>query len=144
MTAVPVPVPLDRLTDRLGLDPATLPDVDRTRAEAALADATTLALAEVAPSVAERWESNGLPGVVALVVVQAAQRQYTNPEGYSSQGLGEFTATASTVGVYFTPAERVIVRRAATGRSGFTGSVRIRSAYDAPAPGASRDWLTYR
>lgn len=128
MTALPLPLAM--FERRLGFDEGSLDGPDKARAEDALADATTVVLAEVAEKVATRWRTN-LPEVVRLVILKAARREFENPEGYRSQGLGEFSASVDTAsGVYLTAHEEAVVRRAASGRrEGFTGSVRTPSAF---------------
>lgn len=115
----------------MGFAPGTLDAEERTRAEAALEDAATLALAEVPAIKAEAWVTDA-PAVVSLVVLKAARREFENPRGLNQETLGEHTVGMSdTSGVYLTKREIQQVRRAATGRSGgFVGSVRIKSAYE--------------
>lgn len=116
---------------RLGV---SLEGPEAERAQAALEDATTLVLAEVSPAVAARWSADGLPGPVRIVALKAARREFDNPEGYRSEGLGEHSAEVETAtGVYLTEAERATVARAAYGRTGgFVGTVRTPSAYERP------------
>lgn len=125
-----LPLPLAMLEERLGYDEGTLDGPDRTRAEHALADATTLALDEAPAKVAARW-ATALPATVALVILKAARREFENPQGLRSENTGDQGGTFDVAsGVYLTPHEGAIVRRAATGRrGGFTGSVRTPSAY---------------
>lgn len=93
-------------------------------------------LSEVPTVVGDAWAAEdfaGLPPVVRTVILKAARREYENPEGYSTQGVGEVSATvAITSGVYLTPEEVTHVRRAAgrSPRGGFTGSVRTPSAHE--------------
>ncbi|MFJ4168751.1 hypothetical protein ACIPY3_04505 [Paenarthrobacter sp. NPDC089714] len=126
----PLPPPVSALETRLGLTPGSLLDEDRSRAEAALEDATVLVEAEVPTSLAAAWEEDA-PAVVRLVVLKAARREFENPRGLENESLGEHSAGFSeTSGVYLTSREIAQVRRAATGRSGgFVGSVRTPSAY---------------
>ncbi|WWV91841.1 head-tail adaptor Ad1 [Microbacterium phage phiMiGM15] len=129
MTTRPLPPPLSALETRLGFDAGTLEDVEKTRAEEALEDAVTLVLAEVAPATANRW-TNAAPRIVELVVLTAARRGYENPRGINQETLGEHTVGLSeSTGVYLTAREVMQIRRAATGRGSFTGSVRTPSAY---------------
>ncbi|GEB46938.1 hypothetical protein MTE01_28830 [Microbacterium testaceum] len=132
MTTRPLPPPLSSLETRLGLEADTLEGAERDRAEEALEDAVTLVLAEVSERTADRWASSA-PRVVELVVLTAARRGYENPRGIAQETLGEHTVglTEST-GVYLTAREVMQVRRAATGRAGFTGSVRTPTAYGTP------------
>jgi hypothetical protein len=122
---------VSELEKRLGLPVSSLADEDLDRAEAALADATTLALAEVSEARGASWALSA-PGVVALVVLKAARREFENPRGLSQESLGDHSATLSdSSGVYLTARELAQVRRAATGRSGgFVGTIRTPSAFE--------------
>jgi hypothetical protein len=132
-----LPPPLAALESRLGVPYGTLLAEDRTRATAALEDATTLALAEVSPSLGETWTSSA-PAVVVLVVLKAARREYENPRGMNVETLGEHSVGLTDLsGVYLTAGEVAQVRRAASGRiGGYVGSVRTPSAYTAGSPAA--------
>jgi hypothetical protein len=124
-----LPPPVSALETRLGLPHNTLDGEDKARAEAALEDATTLALAEVSDSKATVWQSNA-PGVVALVILKAARREYDNPEGFAQESLADHSVTlGESSGVYLTGREIAQIRRAASGRRGFTGSIYVPSAY---------------
>lgn len=140
--ANPLPPPLSALETRLGLPEGELVDEDRKRAEAALDDATTLALAEVSPARAERWTENA-PSVVRLVILKAARREYENPQGLTQETLGEhMIGNSQTSGVYLTGAEVAQLRRAATGRvGGFVGTVRIGTAFGYGDTRAPADYL---
>jgi hypothetical protein len=115
----------------LGLPSGALQDEDLARATAALDDASTLAMAEVAPTVGDSWRA-AAPAVVSVVVLKAARREFENPRGMNQEALGEHSVgLTDTSGVYLTGREIAQVRRAATGRTGgFVGSVRTPSAYD--------------
>lgn len=54
--AYPLPPAVAQLERRLGVPEGSLDDVDLARAEDALEDAATLALAEVSQNLADRWE----------------------------------------------------------------------------------------
>lgn len=122
---------LSALEARLGLDAGSLEGPDKARADAALEDATALVLAEVSATKATAWETT-CPKVVALVILKAARREYENPQGVVQEAIGEFSTTVSvSSGVYLTPVEASLIRRAATGRrTGFVGTVRTPSAYE--------------
>jgi hypothetical protein len=121
----------------LGLAPGTLDGEDKARAEAALEDATTLALAEISESKATVWRSSS-PGVISLVILKAARREYDNPEGFAQESLADHSVTlGESSGVYLTGREIRQIVRAARGRTGFTGAVRTPSAY-ASSRAASR------
>jgi len=128
--AISLPPKVNDLERRLGVPADSLQDEDKERAEAALEDATVLALAEVSTRRADEWESNA-PKVVALVILKAARREYENPQGFTSEAQGDHSASLTeTSGVFLTDREKGLIRAAATGRSGlFVGSVRITSAY---------------
>jgi len=125
-----LPPPLAALETRLGLPEGSLEDEDRDRAEAAIEDATVLALAEVSPTLAERWQA-AAPPVVRLVILKAARREYENPQGLTQETLGEhMVGNSQTSGVYLTASEVGQLRRAATGRTGgFVGTIRTPSAF---------------
>jgi hypothetical protein len=132
--SLPLPPPVSALEARLGLPAGTLQDEDKTRAEAALDDAATLALAEVSTTKAAAWELDA-PKVVVLVVLKAARREFENPRGLETESLGEHSVGISeTSGVYLTGREIAQIKRAATGRSGgFVGTIRTPSAFHEPA-----------
>lgn len=127
----PLPPAVEALERRLGVPAGALADEDKTRAESALDDATTLALAEVATSLAASWELDA-PPIVELVILKAARREFENPRGLNQESLGEHSVGISeTSGVYLTRREISHILRAASGRSGgFVGSVRTPSAYN--------------
>lgn len=129
----PLPPPVSALEARLGLPEGSLEGEELTRAEAALDDAATLALAEVSTAKATLWATDA-PKVVSLVVLKAARREYENPRGLESESLGEHqVGLTDTSGVYLTAREIAQIKRAATGRSGgFVGTVRTPSAYFDP------------
>lgn len=127
----PLPPAVSLLERRLGLPEGDLSDEDLARAEAALDDATEEALSYVPDKLAELWRAD-VPGVVLVVILKAARREYENPQGFRQEGLGEHNATVETAsGVYLTPHEIRRVKRAA-GLVGFAGTVRIPSAYYDP------------
>lgn len=127
MTALPPP--LSALEARLGFEPGDLTGAEKARAEAAIEDATALVLAE-APTKTEAWLTSA-PSIVSVVVLKAARREFENPQGLRSENLGEHGFSVDTAsGVYLTPHETAVVRRAATGRSGgFVGTIRTPTAY---------------
>jgi hypothetical protein len=129
MTALPPAV--GDLEARLGLPLGTLAEEDLARAEAALDDATALALAEVSPSRAQRWTADA-PAVVSLVVLKAARREFENPRGLTTEALGEHSVgLTDSSGVYLTAREVAQIKRAASGRSGgFVGTIRTPNPYE--------------
>ncbi|QHB36590.1 head-to-tail adaptor [Arthrobacter phage Adolin] len=129
---LPLPPAVSALEARLGLPAGTLADEDLARAEAALDDAATLALAEVSTAKATAWAAD-CPKVVYLVVLKAARREFENPRGLESESLGEHqVGLTDTSGVYLTAREVAQIKRAASGRTagGFVGSIRTPSAYE--------------
>ena len=126
----PLPPPLSALETRLGLPTDTLQAEDKARAEAALADAATLILAEVSAPVASAWQFDA-PAVAVLVALKAARREFENPQGYNTESLGDHAVgITETSGVYLTGREVAQVRRAATGRrAAQVGTTRTPSAY---------------
>ncbi|QNO12669.1 head-to-tail adaptor [Arthrobacter phage Snek] len=129
--ALPLPPAVSALERRLGLPVGSLTGEDKARAEEALDDASTLALAEVTDTKAAAWAVDA-PKVVHLVVLKAARREFENPRGLESESLGEHqVGLTDTSGVYLTAREVAQIRRAASGRSGgFVGSIRTPSAYE--------------
>lgn len=121
-----LPPSRDALETRLGLDAGTLEGADAERADAALSDATILALAEVSETKANTW-AEAAPDTVWLVVLKAARREFENPSGIGQESLGERSVSGlDTSGVFLTAREVAIIRRADTGRgSGAIGSMKI-------------------
>jgi hypothetical protein len=126
----PMPPAVSLLERRLGLTEGSLAGEDLARAQDALDDASTLVLAEVPEITAALWETDA-PKVAVLVALKAARREYENPRGISSEGLGEHSVgLTDTSGVYLTEREVAQIRRAASGRTGsFVGSIKIASPY---------------
>lgn len=132
----PLPPSVEDLTLRIGLDKLDTEEPGVIgRLTAALEDATTLALAEVSPTLAERWTA-AAPPVVRLVILTAARRGFENPRGINQETLGEHTVgMTDTSGVYLTARELASIKKAATGRlNGYVGSIRTPSAYGIPQP----------
>ncbi|WP_404433293.1 hypothetical protein LG299_02725 [Microbacterium lacus] len=124
-----LPPPVSYLETRLGLPEGSLDGTDKARAENAIGDATTLVLAEVAETTAERWLT-AAPNVVELVILKAARREYENPRGIYQETRGEHSVGLSeSSGVYLTARELGQVRRAASTRRHGVGSLRTPSAY---------------
>jgi len=125
-----LPPNVSELERRLGLPVGDLIGEDKARAEDALTDATTTALAEVPRNTANLWLADA-PAIVRLVILKAARREYENPQGLETESLGEHAIGGmETSGVYLTPREVAQIKRAATGRlGGFTGTIRTPSAY---------------
>lgn len=134
--SAPLPPSTSLLEARLGLPAGELVGVDRTRADAALFDATANALSEVPATIATTWRASA-PDVVLTVVLKAARREYENPQGFTSEGvLGGFSASVETTsGAELTASEKATIAKAvqaalpALSRFSGTGSVRTPSAY---------------
>ena len=129
--ANPLPPAVALLERRLGIPEGSLAGEDLARAQDALDDAATLVLAEVSTVTATAWETDA-PKVAVLVALKAARREYENPRGISSEGLGEHSVgLTDTSGVYLTAREVAQIKRAALGRTGgFVGSIRIVSPFE--------------
>ncbi|MDR6868713.1 hypothetical protein J2Y69_003337 [Microbacterium resistens] len=132
MTA-PLPPSLADLALRMGLEAIDLDEGDtRARLQAALDDATALVLAEVAPTLADRWTA-AAPSLIHIVIRTAARRAFENPRGIQQETLGEHTVgLTDTSGVFLTARELALIRKASMGRSGsagVVGSLRTPSAY---------------
>jgi hypothetical protein len=124
VTLAPLPPLVTDLATRLGVP---LSGADAERAQAALEDATALALAEV-PHLAAQW-LHAAPEAAHVVILKAARREWENPQGIRSETVDDHSATvAITSGVYLTASERATLARVA-GARGFTGSIRTPSAY---------------
>lgn len=103
--------------------------VDRARAEAALADASSLIRAETGSNwLADDGVTLTAPDPVVTITIHAALRGYRNPDGFASENLGEYGYRLDAVGVYLTEEEKRVLGRFRKGWTG-TGSIRTRSAY---------------
>lgn len=117
---------------RLGLELGSLQGADLARANASLEDASSLVRAEAG----KPWldgDDVTAPAQVVTIVIKAALREYKNPDGFTSEQIGDYSyRTDATGGVYLTEEERRIVRNAAgTGGAGLY-DVRIQSSYYDP------------
>lgn len=119
---------------RLGLEIGTLQGADLARASAALDDASALVRAEASKT----WldgDTVTAPAQVVTIVVKAALREYRNPDGFTSEQLGDYSyRTDQTGGVYLTDDERRIVRAAAGASGHGVWSPRTPSAYGEQEP----------
>lgn len=97
-----------------------------TRAAAKLADASGLVRVEVPAALLEP-----VPPVVLAIVCEAAWRSLRNPEGYSSEQIGQYGTRRNDddIAVYLTEVERKILRRIAR-RSGLRSTRTPHSAGD--------------
>ncbi|MET9262406.1 hypothetical protein [Amycolatopsis sp. NPDC004079] len=111
---LPALADLGDLEARLGLDPDTLAGPEKSRAQAALDDASALVREETRQDWVDPLTGEvAAPAPLVRVVLGAALRTYRNPDAEISQTLGPFARTlkAAEVGVYLTPPELAIVRR---------------------------------
>ncbi|MEO6081566.1 MAG: hypothetical protein ABIQ18_00470 [Umezawaea sp.] len=95
---------------------ALLGTPEQGRAAASLLDASALVRAELPPALL----TPAAPPVVVTIVCQAAARALRNPEGYTSETIGQYGyryGDATVTGVYLTTDERAVLRRIAR-RSG--------------------------
>lgn len=99
---------VQQLGDRLGRD---LDGADARRAEAVLADVSAVALSITG----QAWDTQfQVPGEVVAVVLSAARRVFTNPDGFVSQSIGPFSNTRAAGGVtpdVFVSSELAVLKR---------------------------------
>lgn len=124
--------PVSALELRLGLETGSLQGTDLARAQAALDDVSALVRAEAGKAwVNEAGDTVTAPAQVATIVVKAALREFKNPDGFTSEQMGDYTyRTDQTGGVYLTEDERRIIRQAAGAGAYGAWSVRTPSNYD--------------
>lgn len=118
---------------RLGLEIGSLQGADLARAQAALEDASALVRAEAGKT----WlDEDGLvtaPAQVVTIVIKASLREYKNPDGFTSEQMGDYSyRTDNAGGVYLTEDERRIVRDAAGASAAGIWDVRVQSSYYDP------------
>lgn len=108
--ALPSLASLTDLQVRLG---RTLEGSEADRAQAALDDASTLVREESGQSWVDASNNVTAPAVLVRIVLQAAKREVTNPEGFVSETTGPFSATRDRdkIGAYLTEEEREIAGR---------------------------------
>jgi hypothetical protein len=101
------------LEARLGLDPDSLAGSDLARARAALVDASTLVRTEARRTWVDDAGVITAPDVIVRVVLGAAMRNYTNPDGVIQEAVGPFSRRYAddSTGVYLTRAELELIRR---------------------------------
>ncbi len=147
------------MESRLGLTPGSLSGADLQRAEDALDDASILVRAEaatVSPGttfLAIDGVTIDAPDVIVTIARRVALRQYRNPDGYSSEGMGggayTYRYADDETSAYLTDREAAQIRQAVSvmggARRNFSGSARTPSAYEAPgstsAPVPGGGWL---
>lgn len=97
---------MDVTADDLGLY-LGLDQIDGTRAEFLLEQALLLAASIVSP----------VPDTAKPVILAAAGRAYSNPQGVAQETVGPYSVQRPQAGLYFTRAEQAILKRLA-GRGG--------------------------
>lgn len=115
---------------RLGLEIGSLQGADLARANAALDDASALVRAEAGkPWITEEGIVIAPPEVITIVI-KASIREFKNPDGFSTEQLGDYSyRTENTGGVYLTDEERRIIRNASGSGAHGVWSPRTPSAY---------------
>lgn len=117
---------------RLGLEIGSLQGADLARAQASLDDASALVRAEAGIN----WLSGDgttvtAPAQVVTITVKAAMREFKNPDGFTSEQIGDYSYRVDNAGgVYLTDEERRIIRLSAGGAGLWT--VRTPSSYYDP------------
>ena len=125
---------------RLGLVVGSLAGADLQRANDALDDASVLVRAEAEVDfLAVDGVTLSAPALVVTIARRVALRQYRNPDGFSSEGMGggayTYRYADDETSAYLTPSEIVQIRKAVaalSGSGGFSGSVRTPSSYEIP------------
>jgi hypothetical protein len=143
--------PLAEVSDlevRLRLEVGSITGADLQAAETALEDASVLVLAQGNPA----WTPASVPEIAKSVVIRVALRQYRNPDGFVSEGMGggayTYRYADDETSAYLTEAEAVMVQRAfaaeqpSAGR-GFVGTVRTPSAYSRSTLTGTPPWWDY-
>jgi len=92
----------------------TVPPADEERVDAFLADACALA-ENIAGTAYGDGSGSEVPGAIMSTVCTAVRRAYDNPMGLGSETIGDYSwrVSSASAGVYFTPAESRVIRRAA-------------------------------
>lgn len=128
---LPALAELSDLEARLGVD---LSGSDSTRAQAALDDASAVIRDEAGVDFLDPEDDASLdpdmPAVIVTICLAVAMRAYDNPNGERSESLGSASVSHGVygqAGVYLTPTERRMVRKAAGSAS--VGTVELRQAW---------------
>lgn len=141
-------IDVQALADYWG-DAITTPE-DIRRAERVLQAASNLVMGHLER--AEAWPDGQVPPVVEDVVLAAALRGYTNPEGWSYESVDDWRAGGRTVpeaGMYLTPTEKKVLEpyRAQKLRGlGFLGTTKgdpWAGAPVSPSGSAAPGWLVW-
>lgn len=120
----------------------TVPAADEERVAVLLEDACDLAADIIGRTYADGSGSEA-PSIIIAKVCEAVRRAFDNPSGLQGETIGDYTwrgasVGSASVGIYFTPAESRIMRRAA-GRSG-AGAIELEG--DFPQPVTDELYLT--
>jgi hypothetical protein len=118
---LPPLVPFVRLAAKIGYVPE---EYEQTRAEELLTEASEL----VRDVAGKTWADatghvSGVPRRIRAIVVEAAFRAFTNPEGLSQRTIGDSSKSWDRAGreggdiVYLTDSEKTAIRKAAGGSS---------------------------
>lgn len=114
-------LPVSALERRIGVIEGSLSGVDLGRAQSALEDASALVRSESQKTWLNDEDEVIAPEDVLVVTLRAAMREYKNPDGFDSEQLGEYSyRRSSATGVYLTPDEIKIIRRASFGNRQLT------------------------
>lgn len=98
------------------LDARQVSYVDSAQAQAAIEDASAVARACVEPTLDDLDYTGLVPGVVVAVVVGMVRRVLTNPSGFQSETLGDYSFATGGGGVATllpTAREKRLLRKAA-------------------------------
>jgi hypothetical protein len=112
---LPALASVSELEARLGLDPNALTGADKSRAQAALDDVSTLVRFESRKDWVDKITGKlvTVPIVLGRITLGAALRAWRNPEGLTTETAGPFTRTIkdTEIGSLLTEPEKVIIRR---------------------------------
>lgn len=132
---------LSSLEVRLGIPEGSLSGVDKARAEAALEDASILVREAAGQAWTDAAGALPAPETAVTVALRAALREYRNPQGFTTEGLGDYSyqlGEGYQSGAYLTDDERAMIRSAVGATSPGLGSVRTPYGYgDRPGPSSS-------
>jgi hypothetical protein len=92
----------------------TVPLADEGRVAVLIEDACAIAADIIGSTYDDGAE---VPGAIVATVCAAVRRAYENPTGLQGETIGDYTwrtgGAGASVGIYFTPAEARVMRRAA-------------------------------
>jgi len=84
--------------------------INSSRADLLIAQATLLCESVVTP----------LPAAADVVIISAAARAYSNPQGVTAESVGPYNVQRPWAGIYLTKAERAALRRMAGSGGAFS------------------------